>query len=646
MASQRLFAFLFCTALVASTVIVYFTVFSCGFVTFDDPGYVSQNRQVLSGLSLAGWNYAWTTWDCTNWHPLTWLSLELDGSLWGKKPAGFHATNLILHILNSLLLFLVLNRMTNATGSSAFVAALFALHPLHVESVAWISERKDVLSTFFLLLTVNAYIGYAAKPSIVRYLQVFLLFALGLLAKPMLVTLPILLLLLDWWPLRRFELAKESSTEKPSRLRTIRRLIIEKLPLFVIAFFDGLMTIVAQKNAARVLNDLTLPTRIGNAINAYVWYLQKTFAPTNLIVFYPHPQGGLSLATVAIDAVILVGISFAVFWFANRKPHLVVGWLWFLISLLPVIGLLQVGGQAYADRYSYVPHIGLFVAIVWELKSWFPDRQPVRTAVQLGAVAVLVVCGILTHQQLRYWKSSLALWNRALEVVPDNGVAHAHLSDVLFEAGDYEGVIHHIERGMQLTNSGYVANGYCNWGRALIALNRPKEAEEKFWLALKADKNHDGTLGELSNLLMKQGRKEEAKALAARHAQVMIASAEKEPNNAAAQFRLGVLKARQGNLAGSMVHFERAVQLAPDSAPAHHNLALALMQMNRLKEAKSHFLKAIEFDPRLATARVGLGDLLEREKDFAGAKKQYLMALEINPTDKETKQRLERISSP
>ena len=354
------------------TFIAYHSAIFCEFVSLDDPEYVYRNPRVMNGLSLQGFWYAWTSFEHSNWHPVTWLSYELDGSFWHGQPMGYHITNIVLHAVDVVLLFLVLKRLTGQRGCSAAVAAIFALHPLHVESVAWISERKDVLSLFFMLLTIWCYQTYAERPNLFRYLTVVLFFILGLLAKPMLVTLPILLLLLDYWPLQRFNLIfLNSKATRTDRRRAVRRIVLEKFPLLVIAFADGLMTLAAQKNAGKVLGILPIEVRIANTFNAYTWYLQKTFWPTNLIVFYPHPERDLSWAAIAIGVFVVSSITLISLLVMRQKPYFLVGWFWFLISLLPVIGLNQVGGQAYADRYSYIPHIGLFILVVWEVHSWF-----------------------------------------------------------------------------------------------------------------------------------------------------------------------------------------------------------------------------------------------------------------------------------
>ena len=639
----------FCIILIAATVAAYWPVWKYDFISYDDPGYVYQNPQVIEGLSRSGWVWAWTTFHCSNWHPLTWLSLQLDGSIGGRNPLGYHATNLLLHVLNCLLLFVVLHRMTLSLYRSALVSALFALHPLHVESVAWISERKDVLSTFFLLLTIWAYVGYAARPTAIRYLSVTFLFILGLLAKPMLVTLPLLMTLLDIWPMNRLNWRCSPLDDGRFPRQTIRRLLIEKVPLLSIAFADGLVTIFAQRDAARSIHFLPLDARIANMFHAYCWYLQKTFAPTELTVLYPHPEQTLSWLLVGTGLLVFCGVTTWVLTRVKTHPHLSVGWVWFVTALLPVIGLLQVGSQAYADRYAYIPHIGLFVAIVWELHAWLKTMNAGRAIGGFVAVAVLATCGVLTHAQVRYWKSSTDLWNHSLDLIPESSLAHAHLGDLLLAEGDHERAIAHVERSLRSKHpddhSPHIANAYFNWGRSLLALNRPAEAEEKFQAALKIDPNHMVALDELEKLLRKQGREVEAAQVSGQHAQASARKALQKPEDATAQLNLGLAQARQGNFAEAVKYFEKAVQLAPQSADAHNNLGQANADLKRFKEAKRHLFRAIELNPKMSVAHRTLGEIFESENDIASAKKHFADAVRLNPADAIAKQNLGRLSN-
>ena len=634
-------------ALVAGTITAYWPVFRCEFVSLDDPMYVNQNPHVLGGLTRSGWQYAFTTFDSFNWHPLTWLSLELDTSLWGKAPLGYHVTNLILHVVNVVLLFATLHLLTGSVYRSGFVAGLFAVHPLHVESVAWISERKDVLSTLFLLLTVLAYVRYAARPKVTRYLLVAAMLVLGLLSKPMLVTLPILLLLLDWWPLCRLKGGPVDDCNHRFPQCRLRDLIAEKIFLLFLAFADGLATIAAQRSAMKVMEDLPFSFRLANVLNAYAWYLQKTFAPIDLIAFYPHPERSLSWQSIAFGLVLTCGLTAWAFWPSRlrRQPHLSVGWAWFVVSLLPVIGLLQVGGQAYADRYAYIPHIGLFVMIVWEVHRCLVAVRGGRAILIVLAVASLIACGRLTQLQVEYWKNSDALWTHALDVDAENGFAHAHLADLRFSEGDYERAIDHLERGLRLKRAGYVANAYGMWGRALIELGRSDEAEVKFLEALKVDRNHEVSLEQLSKLLQKQGRSAEATRYSDRYAVVKARNLENQPESAESQMLLGFSKAKKGEIRQSLVHFEKAAELAPRSATVRYNLALVQMQLNRVDDAKRNLMKAIEFDAKLGVAHRELATILEAEKDIPGAIQHLREAVRLNPGDAKIKSRLDKLTN-
>jgi Tfp pilus assembly protein PilF len=635
-----------CLFLIVATVMAYWPVTSCDFVDYDDNEYVYENPRVLEGLSYAGWCYAWKTFDCTNWHPLTWLSLELDASLWGRNPAGYHATNLVLHTINCLLLFVALYRLTNSVRRSGCVAAFFALHPLHVESVAWISERKDVLSTFFLLLTVLAYVRYATRPSAIRYLLVMALFSLGLLAKPMLVTLPILLLSLDWWPLGRIAGSCSAGRDDRFPLQSFKWLFCEKLPLISLAFGDGLATIIAQNVPMKSMDDVVFTTRLANLFHAYFWYLQKTFVPTNLTVFYPHPDRDLPVLDFAVGLICFFSISAWAVRQRKVRPHLLFGWAWFVISLLPVIGLVQVGYQAFADRYSYIPHMGLFISIVWELHARMTSTRMGRIVCGAIYLIALVACGMTTHRQLYYWKNSEALWIHAIDVNPNSGVACAHLAEIRLAEGKYDEALALTERGMRVKRSGRVAGGYCAWALALNGLNRPDEAEQKFREALKHDPDHEMSLDELAKLLQKKGRYAEAAPYLERHQRFLLKKAQSKPDTAAAQLDLGISQARQGHLRQAITHFEKAVQLAPELAPARFNLAYTQKQLKLYKDAKANLLRVIELAPDMAIAHFQLAKILEDERDFSGAKEHFAEALRLNPTDVETRQCLDRLSKP
>ncbi len=430
--------------LIIATFMAFWQVTHCDFINFDDPEYVTDNRHVQDGLTVEGILWAFTTGHAANWHPLTWISHMVDVQLFGLQPGWHHLTNLLFHLANTLLLFLVLNRMTKALWQSAFVAALFALHPLHVESVAWVAERKDVLSTFFWMLTMGMYVSYVARPGLTRYLTLLLCFALGLMAKPMLVTLPFVLLLLDYWPLQRLEqkkppqevrkpLSKDKKRTPPVKAPVqpvdhwplIRPLLTEKIPLFVLAVLSSIVTYLVQHHGGAVESLEAFPpsARVANAFVSYSTYMVKMLWPTNLAVFYPHPRWW-PLWQVLGSVVLLIAITVLAIRGAKKRPYAAVGWLWYVGTLVPVIGVVQVGSQAMADRYTYIPLVGLFIIVAWAvpelLKKW-PYRK--EALIVLSALCLLCLF-LVTWRQVGYWRNSIALYDHALEVTDANSLIH------------------------------------------------------------------------------------------------------------------------------------------------------------------------------------------------------------------------------
>lgn len=411
------------------------------FINYDDPVYVSHNPQVQLGLSFQGVLWALTSFEHSNWHPLTWISLQMDYQLYGLRPEWFHRTNLLLHVANVLLLFWLLRGMTGAVWRSGVTAGLFAVHPLHVESVAWIAERKDVLSTFFWLLTLWAYGRYAASPSVLRYLLVVLCLTLGLTAKPMLVTLPCVLCLLDYWPLRRFPPCQDCrslqdfGSLKHNPPASTSRFVWEKLPLFILVFVSCQLTLIAQQPSLNPLSEVSLDARLRNAAVVYVIYLRKMFWPSDLAVFYPYSIESASAGQTTAAILLLAGITILAVWHVKTRPYLLVGWFWYLGTLVPVIGLVKVGDQAMADRYTYVPLIGIFVMATWgaaDLLSLL--RRPWRIAVPLAGM-VLTACLLLTVKQVGYWRDSLTLWQHCVAVNENNAFAQTALGDCLLAEG-------------------------------------------------------------------------------------------------------------------------------------------------------------------------------------------------------------------
>ncbi len=581
------------------TLAIYGQVRNHDFVNLDDPKYITENRRVQEGISLESVVWAFTATHAANWHPLTWLSHMLDFQLYGLNPSGHHLTNLLFHLANTLFLFLLLRRMTGALWRSGFVAALFAIHPLHVESVAWIAERKDVLSTFFWMSTLWIYVRYVEKPGAKRYLLVVFTFTLGLMAKPMLVTLPFVLLLLDYWPLNRYLLARPGRGNDvamqapidPGRSRSSTRgLILEKTPLFALAVISSMVTLLAQQSgqAVRSMEAFPLTVRIANGLISYVAYIGKTIWPVNLAVFYPHPGDSLPVWQAAGAGLLLASITIGTIRAVSRHPYLIVGWLWYLGTLVPVIGLLQVGDQAMADRYAYVPIIGLFMAIVWSISDFLAQYRHRIHVLTLASVVVILGLMVLARSQVSLWKNSITLFTHALKVTNNNWLAHNNL------------------------------------GVALVNRGKLDEATSHFLEAVRIKSNYAEAYTNLGNVFAEQGKLDEA---VANFSQVLRAI----PDSLEAHNNLAVVLGRQGRYEEATHHYSEAARLKPDSAEVHNNLGVALANLGKLDEAISHYLKAVQLKPAYAEAYNNLGNILTEQGKIGEAITQYSKALEIDP---------------
>ncbi len=447
-----------CTVLVVAVLAVFGQVCRHEFINLDDSDYVTENEHVKSGLTLNGIMWAFTTFDASNWHPLTWISLMLDWQLFGLKAGGFHMTNMLLHMANTLLLFLVLKKMTGSVYRSGFVALFFAIHPLHVESVAWVAERKDVLSTLFWLLTMWAYAGYVRRGSSLWYVAGVLFFAAGLLAKPMLVTLPFVLLLLDYWPLKRLEFAgrrdetkKQPTTEGFGGKSVVIKLIWEKIPLFVLSAISMVITIIAQRHGGAVITTrvLHIGWRMSNAIVSYAVYIVKMFVPVRLAVFYPNMSPPSSVETIAA-AMFLACITVGIILGAGRWKYLATGWLWYIGTLVPVIGIVQVGAQAYADRYTYVPLIGLFIIIAWLVPDVLVGRRYRKAVISLCTLLAVAGMVITATSQAGLWRNTIKLFEHTLAVTGDNCVAHNVLSNTYGQLGEFDRSIEHAKEALRI----------------------------------------------------------------------------------------------------------------------------------------------------------------------------------------------------
>jgi len=506
-----------CIGLTVITAAVFCQVYTFEFVDYDDLQYVYRNPNIQAGITLRSIKWAFTTGYASNWHPLTWLSHMLDWELFGDNPAGHHLINLIFHIANTLLLFLVLKQMTNSLWPSAFAAALFALHPFHVESVAWIAERKDVLSTLFWLLTMAAYLRYVKRPSIVSYTLALSSFGLGLMAKPMLITLPFVLLLLDYWPLARVP-AEEAvgKTNRRNKKHADRRfypstfyhLVREKIPFFVLSAVSIIVTFLVQRSggAMKVVKTLSLDLRIFNALVSYISYIAKMFYPSRLAVLYPQAVTKLPMWQPLLCLLVLAGVTAATIYAARRRRYLLVGWLWYLGTLVPVIGLVQVGAQSMADRYTYLPSIGIFIMVAWGAAELFISLNLRKIVPTVSATIILAALIICSRMQLRYWQDSLTLFSHAVEVTRDNYIMHSNYGKVLNDKGRFNEAIEHFKQSLRI-NPKYV-RAHVNLGIMYYYEGNVKQAIVHWNTALSLEPNNVGALNHLAWLRATQKKPE------------------------------------------------------------------------------------------------------------------------------------------
>ncbi len=621
-------------------------VIESDFVNYDDPLYVTENTQVQAGLTYAGLRWAFRATVGGNWHPLTLLSHMLDWQLFGQHAGWHHLTSLLLHIANTILLFLILERMTGASWKSVFVSALFALHPLHVESVVWISERKDVLSTFFGLLAVWAYIRYVeaegAAPKLKgrHYTLAILLFAFALMSKSMLVTLPFVLLLLDFWPLGRLQCLgfsdgygfREGAGAGSSGLsrvkRSLRFLVYEKAPFFALAAADAALALITQRQAGAVISIHSIPTglRMANAVVAYGRYLLKTFWPVDLAVLYPYPKV-LPIWPVLLMGVFLTCVTVIAFRLRRGAPYLAVGWLWFMGMLVPVIGLVQVGFQSMADRYTYLPLVGIFIILAWGGSDLLLRWRHSRRASAVAAALVVAACSAITARQTLYWKNSQTLFEHTLAVTSNNSIAENKLALVLAESGKYDEATAHFREAARLEPhdgkaqatlaSILAAQGkldeaiaqyrtaleagldnaelHFDWGKALFAMGRFDEAVEELNAALSRNPDLSQARVRLATALQKSGRLADAKVQWTRLLQ-------RETNNAYAHAELGLILAAEGQFASALEHLNTGVSLRPADPEFHLQLGNVLAEARKPEAAQKEFSMALPSRPDLAAA--------------------------------------------
>ncbi|MHC4691429.1 MAG: tetratricopeptide repeat protein [Planctomycetota bacterium] len=619
--------------LVITALAVYWPVLKCEFVKYDDDKYVTENPNVKRGITYETVIWAFTTPHYHMWHPLTSLTHLLDYQLFGLNPSWHHLTSLLFHIASTLLLFGILKKMTSAVWPSLFVAAAFALHPLNVESVAWISERKNVLSTFFWMLTIAVYIRYTDRSCISRFLPVVLVFALATMTKPMVVTLPFALLLLDYWPLGRLQfkragdeqdLEQTESEQVDGRRVPLWRLLVEKIPLFVLVAALSAVTFIAQQRGGTMsgLGNVPLKYRLSNALVSYVTYISKMVWPARLAVFYPHPFNKLPIWQIVASALVLLVVSVAVLWFARRCKYLTVGWLWYLGILVPVIGIVQVGSQAMADRYTYLPFIGLFIMIAWGLYDLSANWRYRKIILGPAALAVLLTLALCTRLQLRHWRNNKALFEHAINVTENNFVMNNNYANVLKDIGEVEKAVEHFSNALRIRpNSPEIYN---NLGIALRRLDRSDDAIRCYRKALELKAYFPEARYNLAAELTRQGKIDEA----VEHYRMAL---KLRPDDEETISGLGFALAQKGRFDEAIEYYQKALELDPDNIITRGRLGLALAGVKKYDEAIEQFKIVLKANPKDLEMHCNVGILLAAQGKTDEAIKAYRRALEIDP---------------
>ena len=615
------------TGLIVVTLVVFSRLANHDFVNYDDPGYVTGNRNVRSGLTRDGLAWAFRTTAEANWHPLTWISHMLDCELYGLNAGAHHLTSLLFHAANTLLLFLVLSRMTGTAWRSALVAALFALHPLHVESVAWVAERKDVLSAFFWMLTLGAYARYVERPRPASYVAVLVFLALGLMAKPMLVTLPFVLLLLDFWPLHRLAMRGRESAPDLTRQGGIRvwnrGIVLEKIPLFLLAAVSSFLTFAVQKSGGTVVSAEALPLnlRISNAVISYGSYILKMVWPSGLAVFYPRRSAAIGWE-LAVSVLLITGVSILVIRALRRRPYLAVGWFWYLGTLVPVIGVVQVGEQAMADRYTYIPLIGLFIMIAWGVPDLIQGTRHAKTALRFSGGIVLAALAVCTWFQLGYWKNSVTLFKHAIEVTSENRLAELNLGAAFVSEGKLQEAVAHYRDVLRRNPD--LAEAHVNLGATMAAMGNLDQAIDHYRQALQIMPDAAEAHNNLGAALMTRGELDRAATHLAEALRI-------KPGYAEAWLNLGKVLARQGRLDGAVADYLEALRLRSDYSEAHANLGAALVSQGKFEEAKKRFSLALQLNPADAFALYQLGLVCYREGSSREAVAHLRGVIQLRP---------------
>ena len=602
----------------------YSRVGSNGFVNYDDGPYVYKNSHVTGGLTWENVCWSIASTEVANWHPLTWLSLQATAQFFGAEPGAFHLTNLALHLSSVALLYGVLRRLTGSSGRSAFVAACFAVHPLHVESVAWAAERKDVLSGFFWLLTLSAYVWFVRNPGFWRYFAVILCFAFGLASKPMLVTLPFVLLLLDYWPLQR---SSRSSVDgsNPERFGPVHfsRLAAEKLPLIGLAIACSVITVVAQSKggAVRPLELLPLPLRVENALVSYVVYLRKAVWPSDLAVMYPYPHDYPFWQVLGAATFLIVVTAFVVLK-GRRYRYLPFGWFWYLGTLVPVIGLVQVGIQSWADRYTYLPLIGIYVIVAWGVPDLLARLGQNQRSAQTVAYLTVIALAVMTWLQVGYWRDSVTLWERTIELTDNNYVAHSNLGGALLRYNQLEAAAQHFTIASQIDPQEPTPSALL--GMVRLRQGRLAEAIEACRRALELKHDHPDARLTLGNALKVSGRLEEA--VKEYEEAIRLRPESSEANN-----NLGTTLAQLGRSAEAIRCLQEAERLDPTQPETSYNLGLSLVEFGDYSGAVDAYRGAVRLKPDTAKYHVGLAQALFESGHSAEAREEYRVASRLDP---------------
>lgn len=604
---------------------VFWPVHGFEFLGFDDDIYFTSNVRLQSGLTLENIRWAFTTGHHSNWHPVTWLTVLLDYQLFGEDPGAMHVVNALYHAANAVLLYLLLLRMTAAWAPALAVAVLFAVHPLHVESVAWISERKDVVSTLFWLLTTRAYVAYAARPAKWRMALAAGLLALGLMAKPMLVTLPFTLLLFDYWPLKRLQ-----------RRAEFKARVIEKWPLFAVALASAVVTFAVQHagGAVRTLLDVPLAARIGNVPVAYLLYLAKTIWPSRLAAFYPHPGESIGILWPLIALAILLWISYAVWRLADKAPYWVTGWLWYLGTLVPVLGIVQVGNQAMADRYTYVPLIGIFIAAAWTVHDAVRERPAFRYAAAVGSVLIAAVLVVVAHRQALHWRTSETLWRHAIAVTEDNYTAYNSLGAAVAPR-DLDEAERLFRKAWEIEPN--TVGIYLNLGNVHLIRGRIDEALAAYTRAVQQEPERADTHAALGRVLLRLGRAQEA-------AERLARALELDPYHALAGDLYPEALTLAGDYARAVTEYRKVLRRRPDDFAARGNLAVALLNLGRYDEALELLNGLLRDKPDHVEALHNVGVIRSAQGKTDEARRIFERVLELKPDHEVARRNLERLA--